>query len=167
MRAIHVDKRQQKGKHDLKHNALREMGATLVSHSLDVGDYAQAPKCSVDTKRDIYELAACITTQHKRFADECERAKEQGTLLVILTENDQGIANLGDLSRWVEPDDAFEVRCIKSGGTVKKRLVGSTLAKACETMHVDYGVLFAFCRYDETAQRIYRILDWGENIGFD
>lgn len=167
MRAIHVDKRQQKGKHDLKHEMLREAGATLVSHSLDVGDYAQAPRCSVDTKRDIYELAACITTQHKRFAAECDRAKEQGTLLVILTENDQGIANVADLFAWIEPDSDFERRCEKSKGRVKKRLIGSTLAKACETMHADHGTYFAFCPPSEAAAKIIEILEWGESIGSD
>ena len=56
MRAIHVDRRQQKGKHDNLHDGLREAGALLVSHSLDTGDYAFAPRCSVDKKRDLYEL---------------------------------------------------------------------------------------------------------------
>lgn len=167
MRAIHVDRRQQKGKHELKHDMLREMGATLVSHSLDVGDYAQAPRCSVDTKRDIYELAACITSQHERFAGECDRAKDQGTILVVLTENDQGISCVSELAAWVEPDSDFELRCEKSKGRVKKRLVGSTLAKACETMHEHHGTYFAFCSPGETAQKIIEILEWGENIGGD
>lgn len=167
MRAIHVDKRQQKGKHDLKHEKLKEAGVTLVSHSLNVGDYAQAPRCSVDTKRDIYELAACVTTQHERFADECDRAKEQGTLLVVLTENDQGITSVSDLAAWVEPDMDFEIRCEKSKGRVKKRLVGSTLAKTCETMHADHGTYFAFCSPEDTAQKIIEILEWGEEIGDD
>ena len=167
MRAIHVDRRQQKGKHDLKHEMLREMGATLVSHSLDVGDYAQAPRCSVDTKRDIYELAACITTQHARFADECDRATEQGTILVILTENDQGITSVADLSNWIEPDSDFELRCMKSKGKVKKRLLGSTLAKTCETMHTHHGTFFAFCSPEETAKKIIEILEWGEHVGND
>ena len=165
MRAIHVDRRQQKGKHDLKHDMLREAGAVLVSHSLDVGDYAQAPRCSVDTKRDLYELAACITTEHKRFAGECERAREQGTTLVVLTENAEGISSVADLAAWVEGDDAFEKRLMKSGGKVKKRLVGSTLAKACETVHRDHGTYFAFCRPDEAAGRIIEILEWGEGLG--
>ena len=167
MRAVHVDRRQQKGKHDLKHEMLREAGITLVSHSLDVGDYAQAPRCSVDTKRDIYELNACITTDHDRFAEECERARAQGTLLVILTENDQGIASMSDLAAWVEPDADFELRCEKSKGRVKKRLSGNTLAKACETMHADHGTYFAFCSPRDAASRIVEILEWGEANGGD
>lgn len=167
MRAIHVDRRQKKGKHDLKHDMLRETGALLVSHSLDVGDYAQAPRCAVDTKRDINELASCLTTQHERFADECKRAQEQKTLLVILTENDQGVTSLSDLSSWIETDDDFELRCEQSKGRVKKRMVGSTLAKTCETMHKKYGTYFAFCSLEETAAKIIEILEWGENVGND
>lgn len=167
MRAIHVDRRQQKGKHDLKHEMLKETGALLVSHSLDVGDYAQAPRCAVDTKRDIYELAACITTQHERFAKECKRAQEQGTTLVILTENDQGVSSVSDFAAWVETDADFELRCELSKGHVKKRLIGSTLAKACETMHGKYGTYFAFCTPNETANKIIEILEWGENAGND
>jgi len=167
MRAIHIDRRQQKGKHDLKHERLRETGLVLVSHSLDVGDYAQAPRCSVDTKRDIYELAACLTTQHKRFAGECERAQDQKTILVVLTENNQGIASVSDLSAWVETDADFEFRCEISKGQVKKRLIGSTLAKTCETMHKKYGTYFAFCTPDEAADRIIEILEWGESVGND
>lgn len=167
MRAIHVDRRQQKGKHDLKHEMLREMGFQLVSHSLNVGDYAQAPRCAVDTKRDLYELATCITTQHARFADECERAKAQGTLLVILTENTEGVTNMADLAAWVESDSDFEIRCERSKGNVKKRLIGSTLAKTCETMHAHHGTYFAFCTPDETAERIIEILEWGESAGSD
>lgn len=167
MRAVHVDRRQQKGKHDLKHEMLREAGVVLVSHSLDVGDYAQAPRCSVDTKRDLYELSTCVTVEHERFADECERAREQGTLLVILTENDQGVASMADLAAWVEPDADFELRCEKSKGRVKRRLVGKTLAKTCQTMHEHHGTYFAFCPPSETAAKIIEILEWGERVGDD
>lgn len=164
MRAIHVDRRQQKGKHDNLHDGLREAGAVLVSHSLDTGDYAFAPRCSVDKKRDLYELAACVTTQHERFANECERAKEQGTTLVILTVNDQGVSCVADLAAWMEPDADFEVRCEKSKGKVKRRLVGSTLAKTCETMHHDHGTYFAFCSPRDEANKMIEILKWGETL---
>lgn len=167
MRAIQVDRRQKKGKHELKHSMLEDAGCTLVPHTLDVGDYAQAPKVSVDTKRDLYELNACLTTDHRRFAEECDRARAQGTMLVVLTENDQGVGCLADLAAWEEPYGAFRVRGMKSKGSVRMRIKGSTMAKACQTMHSDHGVWFSFCAPDEAARRIIEILERGEADGAD
>lgn len=162
-RTLQIDTRQQVGKHDRKHDDFERAGIATIRSKLAVGDYAYAPRCSVDTKRDLYELAACITVQHERFARECDAVP--GSILVVLTENDQGIARLADLAAWVESDADFEARCQKARGKVKKRLVGATLAKACETMHADHGTYFAFCRPDEAAARIIEILEWGEGIG--
>ena len=161
-RVLQIDTRQQAHKHDRKHADFERMGIPSVRSKLAAGDYAYAPRCAVDTKRDIYELAACLTTQHERFARECDAVP--GSILVILTENDQGVASVADLAAWVEPDADFELRCEKSKGSVRRRLVGSTLAKACETMHADHGTYFAFCRPEEAAARIIEILEWGETI---
>lgn len=162
-RVLQIDTRQQAHKHDRKHADFESMGITSVRSKLAAGDYAYAPRCAVDTKRDIYELAACLTTQHERFARECDAVP--GSILVVLTENREGIASVADLAAWVESDEAFEIRLEKSKGKVKRRLVGSTLAKTCETMHRDHGTYFAFCRPDEAAARIIEILEWGETFG--
>lgn len=165
-RIIVEDTRQQRhsgDKHSVKHAWWDANGNSIIRSKLAAGDYAYAPRCAVDSKRDLYELAACLTADHARFARECDAVP--GSILVILTENDQGISSVADLAAWVEPDADFEARCARSGGKVKRRLVGSTLAKACETMHADHGTYFAFCRPEDAAARIIEILEWGEGIG--
>lgn len=163
MRTLVIDTRQQKGKHKAKHAEFERMGIESVRSKLPAGDYAWAPKVAVDTKRDLYELNACLTVEHKRFAAECDAMP--GSILVILTENDEGITCMADLAAWIESDDALELRMKKSGGNVRKRLVGKTMARACETMHRDHGTYFAFCSPDEAAKRIIEILEWGEGDG--
>lgn len=165
MRAIVEDTRQQAGKHGRKHADFERMGQAVVRSKLPAGDYAFAPRAAVDTKRDIYELAACLTTGHARFARECDAVP--GSILVILTENDQGIRSLADLEAWVESDADLEERMRASGGAVKKRLVGATLAKACRTMHEHHGTYFGFCRPDESAEMIVKLLEWGEGDAGD
>ena len=163
MRTLIIDTRQHKGKHKGKHDEFERMGIESVRSKLPAGDYAYAPKVAVDTKRDLYELNACLTVEHKRFARECDAVP--GSILVILTENDQGVRSLADLERWVEPDEDVERRLLKSGGKVRRRLVGATMARACETMHEHHGTYFAFCRPDEAARRVIELLDWGEGLG--
>ena len=163
MRTLVIDTRQQKGKHEAKHAEFGRMGITSVRSKLPAGDYAYAPKVAVDTKRDLYELNTCLTVEHERFARECDAVP--GSILVILTENDQGVRCISDLESWVETDDALETRMVLSGGNVRKRLVGSTMAKACRTMHEHHGTYFAFCSPDEAAARIIEILEWGETVG--
>lgn len=162
-RTLIIDTRQQAGKHNRKDADFGRMGVCTVRSKLPAGDYAYAPRIAVDTKRDLYELNACLTVDHGRFARECDAVP--GSTLVILVENREGIACVADLAAWVETDDALAARIAKSGGKVRKRLVGSTMAKACETMHADHGTLFAFCRPEESAKRIIEILEWGEAIG--
>lgn len=162
MRTLIVDTRQQKGKHSRKEADFERMGVVSVRSKLPAGDYALAPRLAVDTKRDLYELNACLTVDHERFARECDRVP--GSELVILTENREGVACLADLAAWVESDAAFEARIARSGGKVKRRLSGAAMAKACETMHRDHGTRFAFCRPEEAAARIIELLEWGEGI---
>lgn len=162
-RTLIIDTRQQAGKHNRKHEDFGRMGIQSVRSKLPAGDYAYAPRVAVDTKRDLYELAACLTVQHERFARECDAVP--GSILAVLTENNQGITCLADLAAWVEPDADFELRCEKSKGHTRKRLVGSTMAKACETMHADHGTYFAFCAPEDAARRVIEILEWGETLG--
>lgn len=155
-RAIVEDTRQQRGKHDLKAACFEEAGRLVVRCRLDVGDYALAPRVSVDTKKDINELAGNIRADHARFRAECVRAREEGTLLVVLTENRDGVRTLADLERWREsPRDAARRRAARP-------YTGRSLAKACRTMRAKYGVMFDFCAPEESAARVIEILEGGE-----
>lgn len=154
--ALIEDTRQQRGKHRHKADYFEQVGEGVVRCALPVGDYQRPAKVAVDTKKDIIELATCLKADHDRFARECKKARELGTVLVILVENEDGVRSLADLESWVEPAKSFDKRN-RSGKAV--RYAGSSLAKACESMHRAYGVMFGFCSPIESGERILAILD--------
>ena len=153
------DSRQQKGKHGLKAAHFESTGEFVVRCALPVGDYQRPARVAVDTKKDIIELGMDVKKDHARFARECKRARDLGTLLVILVENEDGVANLHDLESWVESDRSFDKRN-RAGKAV--RYTGKAIASACRTMHEKYGVRFGFCAPEEAGAKVLRILDeWG------
>ena len=153
------DTRQQRGKHGLKAAHFESVGEHVVRCALPVGDYQRPAKVAVDTKKDIIELGMDVKKDHARFARECKRARDLGTLLVILVENEDGVANLHDLEEWVEGDKSFDKRN-RNGKAV--RYTGKAIASACKTMHEKYGVRFGFCAPEEAGAKVLRILDeWG------
>ena len=150
------DTRQQRGKHGHKAAYFERVGEGVVRCALPVGDYQRPAKVAVDTKKDIIELSTCLKSDHDRFARECRKAQQLGTVLVILVENEDGVRNLADLEKWVESDDSYNKRN-RSGRAI--RYTGKSLAKACQTMHRTYGVMFGFCTPEESGARILSILD--------
>ena len=150
------DTRQQRGKHDAKQAHFADVGESVVRCALPVGDYQRPAKVAVDTKKDIIELGMDVKSDHDRFRRECERAQTLGTQLVVLVENTDGVRCMADLDEWVEPDDSFDRRN-RRGNAV--RYTGRAIARACQTMHDRYGVLFGFCDPCESGQRVLDILD--------
>lgn len=154
--ALVEDTRQQRGKHNRKAEYFEQAGESVVRCALPVGDYQRPAKVAVDTKKDIIELGVDLKADHARFRRECERARELGTQLVILVENTDGVRSLADLDSWVEPDKSYEKRN-RSGKAV--RYTGRSIARACQSMHDAYGVMFGFCAPDEAGERVVAILD--------
>lgn len=151
---IIVDTRQQAGKHRLKHSQLEAAGFCLVIKKLDYGDYARpASLVSIDTKRSLAELAQNLLQGHKRFKRECERAAAADGCLVILVENKFGLRRISDLANWYEPQWAMRAR----HGRVQLR--GKSLAKTCETMAREHGVLFDFIDPLHAGSRIVELLE--------
>ena len=143
------DTRQQSGKHDIKHNWFVTHGISLVRSKLPFGDYAPAPKISIDTKRDIDEIAGNICgKEHKRFINECKAARDAGCQLIILVENDLGINDISQVHTWENPRSVYSDGCVQ----------GPRLQKAMETIQERYGVRFMFCSPEESAQRITELL---------
>ena len=124
---IGVDKAQKKGKHDLKHQQLVQLGHELVYLPLPVGDYILiddaveevikrrgdrlkkmdligVTKRSVDTKQDMQEVYGNFIgnkhKQHARFRDECILAQQNGIELTILIESAPGVRCLDDVREW-------------------------------------------------------------------
>lgn len=148
------DSKQKAGKHELKHEAWARHGDQLFRCALPCGDYALPPAVAVDTKANIGEIAQNIggtTEEHERFRRELIRARDMGTHLYILIENDEGVRTFEDLQSWVNP------RLLDS----PRAITGERLAKAMQTMQERYGCTFLFCEPREAAAVIYALLERG------
>lgn len=156
------DTRQQANKHEYKNEWWGREGVSIVRSKLAFGDYALPPAVSVDTKKDIQELATNIDQQHARFRNECVAARDAGCQLVVLVENTEGVHSLADLACWQESEESF----IRRKRAIRP-LEGKRLAKACQTMTDRYGVRFEFCRPEESAKRIVEILMGGAHYAED
>ena len=146
------DSRQQTGKHETKHKEFADMGINLLTNVLPYGDYAYPPKVSVDTKRNMAEIAQNIGgTEHVRFKNECIKARDCGAQLYILVENTDGITTIDEVHKWINPDLVYRPRAI----------TGERLEKAMKTMSERYGVKFEFCTPEQSAKRIMELLKNG------
>ena len=148
------DSRQQKGKHEIKHKDFADMGVNLLTNILPYGDYAYPPRVSVDTKRNMEEIAQNIgsaASEHQRFKNECIKAKECGAQLIILVENRDGIESVDDVHKWINPELVYR----------PKAITGARLEKAMKTMSERYGVRFEFCTPEQSAKRIMELLENG------
>lgn len=179
------DSRQKLGRHDMKNRYWLGKRVPVWGAQLPVGDYMTAdehdlrrrgesaidvhamfgwvsfdPKCSVDTKASIHEIAGNLVTDHERFRAECENAQSLGIQLVVLVENDEGVQRLSDLEQWRESARDFRAR----GG--KKPYDGAQLVKMMRTMHERYGVVWSFCTPEEAGRKVLRILASFEEGGY-
>lgn len=143
------DTRQQAGKHNIKHAYFDENDVGVVRCKLPFGDYAPVPPVSIDTKKDMEEIAGNICgSEHKRFIRECKAAKAAGCKLIILVENTLGITDLSQVHTWLNPRSCYSSKCVQ----------GPRLQKAMETISERYGVTFWFCSPEDSAEIIVRTL---------
>lgn len=175
MRTVYVDTRQQAGKHERKHAWFEGHACALVPRKLDVGDYMLegVPYVSVDTKRDVDEIAANIGGRnHRRFREECKRAQSSGVQLFVLVENLYGFEAIRDLFKWTNTHCKtcrvrYQRGCNPRGGGkcpkhgTRKPIQGPQLARAMVTMSRRYGVKFEFCHPNEAGARVLEILEGG------
>lgn len=171
-REIAIDTRQQAGKHVVKDEWWASHGVPTVRRKLDFGDYmSEGSNVSVDTKRGVGEVAQNINGRnHRRFREECKRARAAGCRLVVLVENRDGVTCDGDLMGWTndhcrpcgfrrrgecDPHDA-SCKCPRHG--TRKPIQGPRLMKAMRTMSARYGVDFMFCDPRESARVICDLL---------
>lgn len=151
MSVIIEDSRQQANKHELKHKRWAELGVPLTRSKVVVGDYCLPPAVAVDTKASMSEIAQNIgggRKEHERFIREIKLARDIGTQLYILVENEDGIEELDEVHTWLNPRTEFSPECIQ----------GPRLEKAMRTIQERYGCIFLFCAPEDAADMIVDLL---------
>ena len=124
-----------------------------------------------DTKKDIQELIGDICgKQHARFRDEAILAQNNGIKLYILVENKDGVNETRDLFKWQNPrmhryNKILYMHKLGRWSNIPEPKApptgGVTLAKACLTMNLKYGVEFEFCTPNEAGKRVIELLEKG------
>ena len=172
---LYEDTLQKQGHHELKHRWWSAHGVEVVRTRLngkddrapvDFGDYySPSSNVVVDTKKDVAELAQCVSSGHTRFRKELQRALRAGYRLIILTENNDGVRFISDLAKWENPhckycpyrydmcDPATHGKCLKHHTRVKP-ISGLRLARTVQTMQNKYRAYFLFCTPAESAFRV-------------
>ena len=160
---------QKQGQHENIKTYCEAHGIIQRRQKLNTGDYILAPKITVDTKQGMGEVYSNIVgKEHERFRNECIRAQEDGTTLVILIENDDGMRCLDDVEWWDNPrvheyyeKYAFALSARKAGKNIKipaPPVNNKRLIKMMMTMTERYGVLWMFCDRSETGKKVVEIL---------
>ena len=166
MSTVICDTRQQAGKHTHVDRWLEAHGIEYEYRKLDFGDYQRADglsNVSIDSKKDVQELAGNLGRDHARFTRECERAAAAGYRLVILVEQHPEYNGVG-AGAWTNGLCARCRRCNprdRGRGCQKYRfkpIQGPQLAAIMSTMERKYGVRFEFCSRRDTARRICELL---------
>lgn len=148
------DTRQQASQHVEKNAYWKSIGQHVVRSKLIAGDYMfVGGTVSVDTKRNLLELASNIDQQHDRFRSELVNARECGIELHFLVENADGVRDLSTLARWQNPR-----RFVNAKRGLRPPIDGRRMAKACATMEERYGCFFHFCTPEEAGARVLEIL---------
>ena len=146
---IQEDTRQQAGKHNIKHAFFENADVGVVRCKLPFGDYAPVPPVSIDTKKDMDEIAQNICgNAHRRFINECKAARDAGCKLIILVENTVGIKDISQVHIWQNPRSCYSPNCVQ----------GPRLQKAMETISTRYGTEFRFCEPEEAGGIIIQII---------
>lgn len=149
------DTRQKPEKTAYIREQLEELGYEVKRTKIYCGDYTFPTNQAIciDTKQDLQEVVGNVIQQHKRFREECIRAKEAGIQLVILV-TEPNIKTLSDVFGWYNPRRRYS----------KKATTGRQLGKILYSMREKYGVDFQFCEKDEVGKRIVEILGGDANV---
>ena len=143
------DTRQKKGEHKLKHEYWSKHNVPVLRCKLPFGDYALPPKVSIDTKANMGEIAQNLSNEHRRVANEVEKANAAGCKLVFLVENHENVKSLEDVRTWKNPRRFTSPKAVK----------GETLYKIMCTMQKRYSCEFRFCEPEEAGKIVQEILN--------
>jgi hypothetical protein len=149
---------------------LEAKGIKVVRSKLLCGDYALAnnQSISVDTKKDVMELAMDMHQDHERFRREADLAVESGIKLYILI-LDEYIYNLDGVKYFKIPTYKGNQYKVINGvrflthkrGEKRANFNLETLTKALKTFEERHGVKFVFCKRAECVDKILELLTKG------
>lgn len=122
-----------------------------------------------DSKFGIMEICGNFTdsASHQRVKDELILAQNNNIKLYFVVENDfqwisqsrnvynEPVTCIKDLFRWKNPRAFIFKRGVQA---YPKAVKGSQLAKICMTLEERYGCKFVFCKPNEAAEIIVKIL---------
>lgn len=125
-------------------------GIKHISSKLYVGDYSSLdnPRIAVDRKQSLSELCNNCVQDHKRFANELNRAADAEIKLIILCEHGGVIKTIDDVQNWTNPRLKMSPLAVS----------GERLHKIMLTMSKKYNVEFLFCDKRRTGAEIVRLL---------
>ena len=135
-----------------------EHGIAYKLRKLDTGDYMleDHPELIIDRKQTISELAKNVGTKDReRFKREIIRAREAGSHLIILVEQnryqDRGewihVEKIADLIRWSSPHTM---------------VTGERLFRILVSWSAKYAISVEFCDKRSTGRKIHEILSQGQ-----
>lgn len=127
-------------------------------------------------EKALKQFQELYVKRHGFFHRGLVRAKNYGIKLYILVENNDGITDINSLFKWVNPRRKIMVNSKeiigywKNGNPRYKKvqkypncMMGEQLAKACLTMQSRYGCEFVFCKPEESAEMIIKLLGGDTN----
>ena len=150
IKVIYEDTRQKALKHITKNNYWKRNGIQVIRQKLEVGDYMLDPhsNVSIDTKKDILELASDFFSDKTRFEKECIKAKNKCILLIFLIEEQ---CDKQKLMKWKAPTNVNGKRFLN--------IYGWQIYKEMQKYTKIYGVKFRFCHKLATGKTIIDILE--------
>ena len=158
------DTRNKIGRHAIKNDWWAAHGVSVVRRKLDFGDYmTEGSNVSIDTKKDVQELAGNLGRENDRFARECDRARDAGYRLIVLVEELEAYNDREKVKLWTSRVCRTCRKCNPhKTKTCKARrfkpINGERIAKSMTTFEMDHGVRFMFCKREDTAATICRLL---------
>lgn len=160
---LYCDTRQQAGKHGHVDGWFSAHGVPFEYRKLDYGDYMRdGSNISVDTKKDVQELAGNCGRDHARLVREIERANAAGYRLWFVIEERPEYNDRARLATWESRVCRSCRRCdpLTSKCRVRrfKPMNGPTLAKIVAKLESDHAARFTFCDRRDTARVICDLL---------
>jgi hypothetical protein len=95
-----------------------------------------------------------MSNDHRRFRDECQRARDYGIQLIILTEE---VPPFGQVDFWEVPIFRNSNQYHRYGDPMTL-VRPEALKKAMLTMTEKYGVKFRYCNRRETPRKVIKYL---------